>query len=138
MVGYPFVPVVYAHFKHGGVFHQGAVGNGDITLGGVNFKIGRVGTQACIFFKESVNAVKNTATVAANNLHAGILTLGDGGDAIGILTKRCGIDGKRDGEAACGYGNPSFLKIFRQLTRGGKLGRGYFTGCVTAQNRDVL
>ena len=108
------IPVHTARFKVRGVFENNTVGNGDFAIRN-GFKTGHKVANTAKLLKELVNAIQNTALVAANNGHACILTGGDGSDDESIVLKR-GIDGECDGECAvCLNGNVLLLQILCKL-----------------------
>ena len=108
-IGSPIIPVGLAHFQGGGVVQKNTVQNvGDTGI--ANLKLGCKEANVCTLFKICVNAVKNTAAVAADDRKAFFFAFTNNSSyAIGILAKTC-VNRECDGESAgaC-YRNAFFL-----------------------------
>ena len=88
VISLPVIPVCLTQFKGRIVVQNHTVGNVNRT-GLTNLKFRCEEAHVCTFFKISVNTVKNTAAVAANNGEAlGAFLVYDGAYAVGILAKR--------------------------------------------------
>ena len=109
---------------NGSIIHDNALGNNNVT-GGEGFKLGGKVTEACVFFKEAVNGIENTALVASLKGHASVFLKGCFNQKAVLI--QGGVNGDRDREPILRNRNVLLAQISHQLGAGKNLGL-CFTG----------
>jgi hypothetical protein len=107
------VPAQAAQLKEGSVFQKNAVLQLDIGLGN-NLELGGVVANATEFLEEFINAVKNAAVTATNNIDALVLARKSAADLERFFIES-GVNSESNGEAALLNVNAFLLQLFCKL-----------------------